>query len=76
MTTLTPPDPKKVMHKNLAFLREYARRVIVGEDDSLNALEDIKEALIEEVWQTGQSFKMTERDLAVLLYKGVLPECD
>jgi hypothetical protein len=64
------------MHQNLAFLREYARRVIVGEDDSLNALEDIKEALIQEVWKTGQSFKLTERDLEVLLYKGVLPECD
>lgn len=75
MTTLTPPDPKKVMQQNLAFLREYARRAIVGEDDSLNALEDIKEALIQEVWNTGQSFKLTERDLVVLLYKGVLPEC-
>jgi hypothetical protein len=75
MTTVSPPDPKKVMQQNLAFLREYARRAVVGEDDSLSALEDIKEALIQEVWKTGQSFKLTERDLVVLLYKGVLPEC-
>jgi hypothetical protein len=75
MTTVSPPDPKKVMQQNLAFLREYARRAVVGEDDCLSALEDIKEALIQEVWKTGQSFKLTERDLVVLLYKGVLPEC-
>jgi hypothetical protein len=74
MTTLNPPDPKKVMQQNLAFLREYARRVIVGEDDSLSPLEDIKEALVQEVWQTGQAFRLTERDLVLLLYKGVLPE--
>jgi hypothetical protein len=75
MTTYTPPDPKHSMRQNLTFLREYARRVILEGDESLTALEDVKEALIEEVWRAGESFRLTERDVVILLYKGVLPQC-
>jgi hypothetical protein len=75
MTTYTPPDPKHAMRQNLRFLREYAKRVILEKDESLTALEDVKEALIEEVWRAGESFQLTERDVAILLYKGVLPQC-
>jgi hypothetical protein len=75
MATYTPPDPKHSMRQNLMFLREYAKRVILEGDDSLTALEDVKEALIEEVWRAGKSFHLTERDVMILLYKGVLPEC-
>jgi hypothetical protein len=75
MTTYTPPDPKHPMRQNLTFLREYVRRVILEKDESLTALGDVKEALIEEVWKAGESFQLTERDVAILLYKGVLPEC-
>lgn len=75
MATYTPPDPKHSMRQNLKFLREYAKKVLLEGDDSLTALEDVKEALIAEVWRAGQSFRLTERDVVVLLYKGVLPEC-
>lgn len=75
MATYTPPDPKHSMRQNLMFLREYAKRVILEGDDSLTALEDVKEALIEEVWRAGESFQLTERDVMILLYKGVLTEC-
>ncbi len=75
MTTLTPPDPKKALRQNLTFLREYAKRVIVAGDDSLTPLEDIKDALIQEVWKSGETFGLTQRDLVLLLYKGILPEC-
>ncbi len=75
MTTLTPPDPRKAMRQNLTFLREYAKRVIVEGDDSLTPLEDVKDALVEEVWKNGKTFKLTDRDVTMLLYKGVLPEC-
>ncbi len=75
MTTLTPPDPKKSMRQNLTFLREYAKRVIVEGDDSLTPLEDVKDALVGEIWKAGKTFQLTERDLVTLLYKGVLPEC-
>ncbi|HEU0022604.1 MAG TPA: hypothetical protein VFR55_13165 [Dehalococcoidia bacterium] len=75
MTTFTPPDPRKSLRQNLTFLREYAKRVIVEGDDSLTPLEDVKDALVQEVWKTGKSFNLTDRDVAMLLYKGVLPEC-
>ena len=75
MTTLSPPDPKKAMLQNLTFLREYAKRVIVQGDGSLTPLEDVKDALIQEILKTGDTFKLTKRDVVMLLYKGVLPEC-
>lgn len=75
MVTLTPPEPKKAMRQNLTFLREYAKRVIVDGDDSLTPLEDVKDALIQEVWKNGETFGLTQRDMVTLLYKGVLPEC-
>ena len=75
MTTLTPPDPKKAMQQNLTFIREYAKRVIVEGDSSLTPLEDVKDALVQEVWKTGDTFKLTKRDVVILMYKGVLPEC-
>ena len=74
MTTLTSMDPKKAMHQNLVFLREYARRVIVEEDTSLDLLEDVKTALVCELWDSSQAFELTERDMAVLLFKGILPQ--
>ncbi|MDA0733229.1 MAG: hypothetical protein O2909_05315 [Chloroflexi bacterium] len=75
MTTLTPPDPRKAMRQNLTFLREYAKRVIVEGDDSLTPLEDVKDALMQEVRKNGKGFNLTDRDVVMLLYKGVLPEC-
>jgi hypothetical protein len=74
MATYTPPDPRHEMQQNLLFLREYAKRSIVEEDPSLAVLADVKEAIIDEVWQTRESLKLTERDLVVLLLKGVLPQ--
>lgn len=75
MTALTTPDPRQSLRQNLNFLREYAKRVIVDGDDSLTPLEDVKDALVQEVWKTGKLFNLTDRDVAMLLYKGVLPEC-
>ena len=72
MTTIAQPDPKQAMRQNLAFLREYARRVILEGDDSLTPLEDVKEALVHEVRDLCVSFRLTERDLMVLLYRGIL----
>lgn len=74
MTTLTSADPKKAMHQNLVFLREYARRVIVEGDDSLSLLEDVKTALIDDMWEASKAFNLSERDMAVLLFKGLFPQ--
>ena len=75
MTSLTTTDPRQSLRQNLNFLREFAKRVVVLEDDSLAPLEDVKDALLQEVWKTGKSFNLTDRDVVMLLYKGILPEC-
>jgi hypothetical protein len=75
MATYTQPDPKHAMRLNLQFLREYAKRIILDGDESLRALDDVKAGLLEEVWKAGDSFQLTQRDVVILLYKGVLPKC-
>lgn len=74
MMTDKPPDPKDAMRQNIHFLREYAKKAIVDGDDSVLALHDVKAALLEEVWKAAKSFRLTQRDVVILLYKGVLPE--
>ena len=68
-------DPKEVIRDNLKFLREYARRLLIEEDDSLVSLEDFKDVLMEEFLVIGKSLNLTERDLAVLLLRGILDKC-
>ena len=68
-------DPKEVIRDNLKFLREYARRLLLEEDDSLVSLEDFKDVLMEEFLVIGKSLKLTERDLTVLLFRGILDKC-
>lgn len=65
-------DPNEVIRENLKFLREYARRLLVEEDDSLSPMEDFKEALMSEFLALGKAVKLTERDMMVLLFRGVL----
>jgi hypothetical protein len=68
-------DPKEVIRDNLKFLREYARRLLIDEDDSLVSLEDFKDVLMEEFLVIGKSLRLTERDLMVLLFRGILDKC-
>jgi hypothetical protein len=60
------------MRENLKFLREYARRLLVEEDDSLVPIEDFKDVLTKEYLKVGASLGLTKRDLTVLLYKNIL----
>ena len=63
---------KGTLHGNLMVLREYARRVIIEEDDSLSSMQKLMDELMREYLAQGESLKLTQRDLAVLLYKGLL----
>ena len=64
-------DPKEVIRENLRFLREYARRLLMEEDDALVAIEDFKDVLMQEFLTVGKSLKLTERDMMVLLFRGI-----
>ena len=76
MPTLTPADPRQALRDNMVFLREYAKRIIVEKDESLTPLGDVKTALVQDVWNAGRSYGLTERDLVVLIYQGVFTETD
>ena len=76
MPTLIQADPRESLKHNMVFLREYARRVIVEKDESLTPLGDVKTALVQDVWDAGKSYGLTERDLVVLIYQDVLLETD
>lgn len=65
-------DPKDVIRENLKFLREYARRLLAENDDSLVVIEDFKEVLMKEYLAVGESMGLTERDLMVLVFKDIL----
>lgn len=68
-------DPKEVIREDLKFLREYARRLLLEEDDALVAIEDFKDILMQEFLAVGKSLKLTERDMMVLLFRGILDKC-
>ena len=74
MTTLTPPDPRKAMRQNLTFLREYAKRVIVEGAVHPDFLRQRFLNIVRGVRKNGKSFNLTDRDVAMLIYKGVLPK--
>jgi hypothetical protein len=68
-------DPKEVIRDNLKFLREYAKRLLIEEDDSLVPMEDFKDVLMQEFLVIGRYLQLTERDMAVLLFRGILDRC-
>lgn len=63
------------MRRNIQFLREYAKRSLVQRNDRIRHLDNVKSAILDEVWKASESFRLTERDVVVLIYKGVLPDC-
>ncbi len=67
-------NPRDVIRENLKFLREYARRLLAENDDSLVAIEDFKEVLMKEYLAVGGSMGLTERDLVVLVFKDILDQ--
>ena len=71
----TLSDPKEVILQNLKFLGEYARRLLVGDDDSLVPIEDFKDVLMKEYLAVGDTLCLTERDLMMLVFKNILDQC-
>ena len=87
MTTNNPKDPKQamaqfvaslgddkkraIMSSHLAALRLYAKRVLLEEDFLSPDEEGDKELRFREFSAIGNSFEMTDKDVAALLYKGL-----
>jgi hypothetical protein len=64
-----------MLRQNIQFLREYAKRLVVEGDERLISLEGVKDGLMKEVREASRIYNLTERDVAILIYKGVLPRC-
>ena len=48
------------MQENLVFLREYARLLLIEEDETLTPVEDFKDVLMQEFLEMGTYLKLTE----------------
>ncbi len=65
-------SPKEIMQENLVFLREYARLLLIEEDETLTPVEDFKDVLMQEYRAMGTYLKLTERDMMLLIFKDIL----
>ena len=68
MTALTALDPKELGADHLATIRGYAERVLTRRE-SLDASEEAEVgSRVAEFFAIGNSFRLTEREMVVLLY--------
>ena len=65
-------SPQEIMQENLVFLREYARLLLIEEDETLTPVEDFKDVLMQEILAMGTYLKLTERDMMLLIFKDIL----
>ena len=65
-------SPQEIMQENLVFLREYARLLLIEEDETLTPVEDFKDVLMQEILAMGTYLKLTERDMLLLIFKDIL----
>ena len=64
-------SPQEIMQENLVFLREYARLLLIEEDETLTPVEDFKDVLMQEFLAMGTYLKLTERDM-MMIFKDIL----
>ena len=72
MTNLMLVDKKRLMARHPAALREYARRVIVHGEYLAPDEEGDKDRRMEEFLATGRSFRLTDREMVAIIYRGLL----
>ena len=72
MAAITLRDPKELVVEHLAALRDYAGRVLVQGDSLSDTEEQDRAQRMHEFLSIGKSFKLNSREMAVLLYKGLL----
>lgn len=72
MTSLILVDPKDLMAQHPAALRDYARRVMVHGENLSPEEEGDKDRRMEEFLTAGRSFRLTDREMVSLIYRGLL----
>lgn len=72
MATLVRSDPKELIRRDLAALREYAGRVVVQGERLTAAEEEDVAAREQEFFAVGSSFRLTRAEMVALLFRGLL----
>ena len=72
MTASALKDPKKTAEEHVEKLRGYARKVLVHGEALSEEEEADRASRMLEFHAIGNSFKLTNREMAVVLYKGIL----
>ncbi len=71
MSTLTLVSPKEIMMQDLDSLRRYVTSIFVRQSGLTGIDEREKERLMGEFLAVGGALDLTERDLVMLLYRGI-----
>lgn len=74
MAELTTRDPRELMGEHAEALREYARRALVQGESLSPEEEEDKAARAREFMALGSTFKLTERELVGLVFRGLFRE--
>ncbi len=69
MSASTSTDQIEQFFHHLAVLKEYAKRVIVGEDALNQNEEDDRSERIQHFLEIGFSFDLTEKEMVTILYR-------
>ena len=72
MTTPALKDPKKTAEEHVEKLREYARKVLVHGEALSEEEEADRASRMLEFHAIGNSFNLTDHEMVVILYKGLL----
>ncbi len=72
MTTVELKDPKKTVAEHLEMLRHYAQKVLLQGETLTEEETADRTRRMTEYQAIGNSFKLTNREMAVVLYKGIL----
>jgi hypothetical protein len=72
MSTVSVVDPKALVVEHVATLREYAKRVLLRQGSLTPLEEDDRASRLREFLAIGSSFKLTHREMVVLLFRGLM----
>ena len=70
MTTST--QPRELVAEDLSILRDYAKQVFEGGASLSTVEEDDRTRRMHEYLAIGSSFKLTEHEMVIELYRGLL----
>ena len=71
MATITSNDPNKLITEHLTALREFAMRAVVEGQELSEEERANKEDRFRQYAALGDSFRLTEREMVCLIFKGM-----